>query len=443
MSIKSPPHSQEAEASVLGSMIADSSCIPVVKSVIDSSMFYNSSCRKLFELVSDMSDDNITFDLVSVCSAITPSMKESGVTPYFVSNLVTESLVENYEFHSNIVRDKFLLRNIISKCRGIADASYDSMKDAMSMLTDTHQEIGFLMNTHSEKSDSIDDLVDKTIDSIANSKDSLVSTGFICIDNLCGGMTKGEITIIGGRPSHGKTTLVINMIKACIDQGLKVMVFNREMTNVEMIKKLLVLESERLSYLKIRRGMIGDLNDSAEINKTMDRIKKKYNKDKFQMFDNIQTLEKASVEVQKFQPDIIFDDFIQLIKPKKASKDRRFQIEEIVHTYKWLAKSTNSVAVLVSQLNRGVEYRTGADAKPKMSDLAESGSIEQSAENVIFVYYPFKVSLDESKDSKNKLQLIGSKVRYGVSGTSDVGFDGDKVKIYQSEDHYRKSGYGT
>jgi replicative DNA helicase len=256
-------------------------------------------------------------------------------------------------------------------------------------------------------------------------------------------MTKGEITIIGGRPSHGKTTLVINMIKACVDQGLKVMVFNREMTNVEMIKKLLVLESEKLSYLKIRRGMIGDLNDSAEINNTMDRIKSKYNKDKFQMFDNIQTLEKASVEVQKFQPDIIFDDFIQLIKPKNASKDRRFQIEEIVHTYKWLAKSTNSVAVLVSQLNRGVEYRTGADAKPKMSDLAESGSIEQSAENVIFVYYPFKVSLDENKDSKNKLQLIGSKVRYGVSGTSDVGFDGDKVKIYQSEDHYRKSGYGS
>ena len=101
-------------------------------------------------------------------------------------------------------------------------------------------------------------------------------------------------------------------------------------------------------------------------------------------------------------------------------------------------QSVNAVAVLVSQLNRGVEYRTGADAKPKMSDLAESGSIEQSAENVIFVYYPFKVSLNEEIDSKNKLQLIGSKVRYGVSGTSDVGFDGDKVRIYQSEEHYRR-----
>ncbi|MAH47151.1 hypothetical protein CMI37_15090 [Candidatus Pacearchaeota archaeon] len=442
MSTKLPPHSKEAELSVLGSMIAESSCIPVVKSIIDSSMLYNTSSKKIFELICDMYDDDIAIDLVSVCSALTPSMKESGITSYFISGLTTDAISFNHEYHSNIIRDKYLLRNIIDKSRRIANASYDSMKDAMNMLTDTHQEIGFLMNKHSFKSESIETLVDKTVDNIANSKNNLISTGFLCIDNLCGGMTKGEITIIGGRPSHGKTTLVVNMVKACVDQGLKVMVFNREMTNVEMIKKLLILESGKLSYLKIRRGMIGDLNESTELNKTMDSIKSKYNKDVFQMFDNIQTLEKASVEIQKFKPDIIFDDFIQLIRPKNPSKDRRFQIEEIVHTYKWLSKSVNAVAVLVSQLNRGVEYRTGADAKPKMSDLAESGSIEQSAENVIFVYYPYKVSLNEDKDSKNKLELIGSKVRYGVSGTSDVGFDGDKVKIYQSEDHYRKAGYG-
>jgi len=385
-----------------------------------------------------MHNDKLSIDLVSVCSAITPSMKEDGITPYFISLLTTDVLTSNHEHHSNIIKDKYLLRNIIEKSRKIAEASYDSMKDAMGMLSDTHKEIGVLMNTKTTKAETIENLVDKTADSIANSSKSLISTGFMCIDNLCGGMTRGELTVVGGRPSHGKTTLVINMIKSCIDKGLKVMVFNREMTNVEMIKKLLVLESEKLSYLKVRRGMISDLTDSAELNSTLNLIKKKYNKNVFQMFDDIQTLEGASVEIQKFKPDIIFDDFIQLIRPKNSSKDRRFQIEEIIHTYKWLVKSVDAVAVLVSQLNRGVEYRTGADAKPKMSDLAESGSIEQSAENVIFVYYPFKVSLDENRDSKNKLQLIGSKVRYGVSGTSDVGFDGDKVKIYQSEDHYRK-----
>ena len=442
MSIKLPPHSKEAESSILGSMITEPSCIPVVISIIESSMLYHSSSKKIFDLLCDMHNDSIVIDLVSICSALTPSMKESGITPYYISGLTTDHINSNYEYHSYIVRDKYLLRNIIDKSRRIADASYDSMKDAMGMLTDTHKEIGVLMNRHSVKTECIEELVNKTADSIANSKKNLVSTGFICMDNLCGGMTRGEITIVGGRPSHGKTTLVVNMIKACVDQGLKVIVFNREMTNVEMIKKLIVLESENLSYLKIRRGMIGDLNDSKELNNTMEKIKSKYSKDIFQMFDDIQTMGKASAEIQKFQPDIIFDDFIQLIRPKNSSKDRRFQIEEIVHTYKWLAKSVNAVAVLVSQLNRGIEYRTGLDAKPKMSDLAESGSIEQSAENVIFVYYPFKVSLDENKDSKNKLQLIGSKVRYGVSGTSDVGFDGDKVKIYQSEDHYRKSGYG-
>ena len=438
MSTKLPPHSKEAELSVLGSMIVNPSCISTVVSIVDSTMWYNGSSRKLFNLLCDMYNDKVSIDLVSICSALTPSMKESGITPYFITGLTSEAIHSNYEYHSCIIRDKYLLRNIINKSRLIADASYDSTKDAMNILTDTHKEIGVLMNKHSVKTESIEELVDKTANNIANSKKNLVSTGFICIDNLCGGMTRGELTIIGGRPSHGKTTLVVNMIKACIDQGLKVIVFNREMTNVEMIKKLIVLESEKLSYLKIRRGMIGDLNDGAELNETLNKIKSKYNKKVFKMFDDIQTLEKSSAEIQKFQPDIIFDDFIQLIRPQNSSKDRRFQIEEIVHTYKWLSKSVDAVSVLVSQLNRGVEYRTGADAKPKMSDLAESGSIEQSAENVIFVYYPYKVSLNDAKDSKNKLQLIGSKVRYGVSGTSDVGFDGDKVKIYQSEEHYKK-----
>lgn len=438
MNTKLPPQSKEAENSVLGSMIIEPTCIPMVSSIIDISMLYDENSKKLFKLICDMHKDKIAIDLVSVCSSLTPSMKDSGITPYFISLLTSDVPTSNHEYHSNIIRDKYLLRNIIEKSRKIAEASYDSMKDAMGMLSDTHKEIGVLMNTNSVKAETIEDLVDKTADSIANSSKSLISTGFLCMDNLCGGMTRGELTIVGGRPSHGKTTLVVNMVKACIDKGLKVMVFNREMTNVEMIKKLLVLESGNLSYLKVRRGMIGDLSDSAELNNTLGVIKSKYNKDVFQMFDDIQTLEKASVEIQKFKPDIIFDDFIQLIRPKNPSKDRRFQIEEIIHTYKWLVKSVNAVAVLVSQLNRGVEYRTGADAKPKMSDLAESGSIEQSAENVIFVYYPFKVSLDEQRDSKNKLQLIGSKVRYGVSGTSDVGFDGDKVRIYQSEEHYKR-----
>ena len=113
------------------------------------------------------------------------------------------------------------------------------------------------------------------------------------------------------------------------------------------------------------------------------------------------------------------------------------QLEKLVNSYKWLAKKQSCACVLLSQLNRGLESR--GDGKPKLSDLAESGAIEQVAENVLFVYYDHKVKMNQSKDGANVIELIGSKVRYGTSGSVKLGYDGDKVKMYNSQEEYRSS----
>ena len=249
-------------------------------------------------------------------------------------------------------------------------------------------------------------------------------------------MTKGEITILGGRPGHGKTTTMINMIKSCIEQGLKVMVFNREMTNVEMLKKLIVLESEKLSYLNVRLGLIGDLQTMGEIEAVKSKLEDKYSEDKFAMFDNISNFDECSVQVKKFKPDVIFDDYIQLIDANSHIKERRLQLEKLVNDYKWLVKTQNCVGVLVSQLNRALESR--GDNKPRLSDLAESGAIEQVAENVMFVFYQYKTDVMKYSDGQNIIEVIGSKVRYGTSGSVKLGFNGDKVKLYNSMDELRK-----
>jgi replicative DNA helicase len=149
------------------------------------------------------------------------------------------------------------------------------------------------------------------------------------------------------------------------------------------------------------------------------------------MFDNVRDFAASSSEVKKFKPDIIFDDYIQLIACDSREDQRRLQIEKLVNDYKWLAKETDAVVVLASQLNRMIE-RAGVRGKalmPQLSDLAESGAIEQVAENVFFSYYDYKVRGEAGK-GKNTLTISAGKVRYGDSGDVDLVYEGNRCKIY-------------
>ena len=219
-------------------------------------------------------------------------------------------------------------------------------------------------------------------------------------------------------------------MKNMIDAGYKCIMFNREMSNTEMLKKLVVLESGLLSYSMVRSGGLGDKSSLEEMEKTVEVIKKKYNKDKFLMFDNIVDFGQASSEVKRFNPDVIFDDYIQLIVPDSRIDQRRLQLEKIIHEYKWLAKSSKAAVVLVSQLNRSMETR--GNPVPRLSDLAESGAIEQAAENVFFTYYDYKIFKNKSLErgyGKEIIEIIAGKVRYGETGSVKMDFKGDGVKI--------------
>ena len=149
------------------------------------------------------------------------------------------------------------------------------------------------------------------------------------------------------------------------------------------------------------------------------------------MFDNLKDFSASAAEVKKFKPDVIFDDYIQLIAYKGKEDQRRLQIEKLVNDYKWLAKETNAVVVLASQLNRAIEHRHKSTI-PQLSDLAESGAIEQVAENVFFTYYDYKV-LGEKGKGKNCITISAGKVRYGETGIVDMGYDGNKCKVFNSE----------
>ena len=145
---------------------------------------------------------------------------------------------------------------------------------------------------------------------LVKSGNNIIKFGMPALDLAAGGMTRKEITVLGGRPGHGNTTLIVNIIRSLVEQNNKVMIFNREMSNPEMIRKLIVMEGDNLSYTKIRKG---DLNGSTDLfNEATDRVSNKY-KDKLLMFDDVRTLDEAMVEISRHKPDVIIDDYIQLI----------------------------------------------------------------------------------------------------------------------------------
>ena len=252
------------------------------------------------------------------------------------------------------------------------------------------------------------------------------------IDGLAGGLTRGEITIVGGRPGHGKTTFLVNLLSSLIKGGYKVAMFNRELPNTEVIKKLICIENPNLLYRDVRKGIVNknDKKFIEELKKASQVIAEKYSEDKFIMFDNIRDFPKTASEVKKFKPDVIIDDYIQLVNPVGKEDTRRLQIERICNDYKWLAKENDCSVIIASQLNRYIEARSREAKRPQLSDLAESGAIEQVAENVFFVYYAYKVN--PAMEDKNVIKLVASKVRYGVSKEIDLSYIGDICTIYDN-----------
>ena len=380
-----------------------------------------------------MKRGNQHIDMRTVCSALNDKETKKGLTAYYVTKCTSGAPAKGMcEYYANQIYEKYLLRKVIVHSERIKDKAKSNTSDVYESLNEAHSLYGELLNIRPSKVQDIEDVISDTLISIENKTSKLITTGYDNLDKYSGGLTRGEITIIGGRPGHGKTTVMINMLSKALEKGYKAMFFSRELPNSELMKKIICLESEQLSYGMVRKNIFSD-ESLKLVNQTISGIREKYSKDKFLMFDNLKDFAASSAEAKRFKPDIIFDDYIQLVSCDGHKADRRLQIERLVNDYKWLAKENDCVVVLASQLNRFIERGNtrGKAYEPQLSDLAESGAIEQVAENVFFSYYDYKVQGEAGK-GKNIITLIASKVRYGDSGRSDLGYDGDKCKLYNS-----------
>ena len=428
------PYDVMTENAVLGSVITNSGEYEAVaRYFTDIEVFYLHKAKLLWRKIKQMRRDKQTIDTLTVCMSVTKEDIDGGLTKYYITGCTSETCTKGMtELYANQLYEKYLMRRIIVKADEIKANASNNKKDIYRTISETHSILSEILNIKPSMASDIEDIIAETVDSVKNKTTKLIKTGYDSVDKFSGGLTRGEITIIGGRPGHGKTTVMINMLANVLEQGHKAIFFSRELPNSELVKKIVCLESQQLSYGEVRKNIFSE--DSLRyFNNALAIIRRKYSSDKFLMFDNVRDFASSSGEVKKFKPDIIFDDYIQLIACDSREEQRRLQIEKLVNDYKWLAKETDAVVVLASQLNRFIE-RAGNRGKalmPQLSDLAESGAIEQVAENVFFSYYDYKVQGERGK-GKNIITLLASKVRYGDSGSVDLGYDGNKCKIHNS-----------
>ena len=353
------PSNQEAEIAVLGGILLEGNEVyEKAKSWIkDDEAFYFMRHQIIWQAIGTLYKSNTPIDVVTIHTELKKKDKYdtehvADLNAYFLTGLADGvPTTANVEHYAKDIWYKHIQRLAIKSAQKLYAMSLTDKEDVLDILHKHEKIIEELKESAPSKKVETEDIIDNTIETLKTGS-NLIPFGIEQMDNAAGGMTRSEVTVVGGRPGHGKTTLVINIVKRLLEQGFRVMLFNREMTNVEMMKKILVMEFQEFSYEKIRKAENIE-KEIAEISMKKEALGEKYKN--LIMHDDCKTLADAMKEISREKPDVILDDYLQLIRTDNSNnKDRRFEIEDIMLDYKWICKKINCSAILVSQLNREI-----------------------------------------------------------------------------------------
>ena len=422
-SLKAAPSSKDAEESVLGSILLDGVSVyeKVAAWIRDEDAFYYKDNKLIWKAIKEVYKASEPIDVITIADKVKDMNNGSGMS-YFITGITNEiPTTANAEYHAKIIWERHVQREAAKTANKLYKTSFTDYEELDKTLQEHSRLIDELKDLQPSRKTDIDVISNNTLSNLKNGS-NIIPFGLQQLDYPAGGMTRKEVTVLGGRPGHGKTTLAINIVRSLIAQGFKVMLFNREMSNEEVMKKIIVMESKDIEYTTIRKSEL-DEDQLKEIEDLIVHIDEKYKN--LIMYDNIRKLSEAMLEISRYKPDVVVDDYIQLVQVEDID-ERRFQIESIMHEYKWICKKENCSAILVSQLNREIEKRI--DPKPRLSDFAESGVIEQTAETAIMPFYGW--NFDSESYNRYEMEVIVPKSRYGRVGTYVMGFNGNRCKFY-------------
>ncbi|MEG3765933.1 replicative DNA helicase [Alteromonas sp. 14N.309.X.WAT.G.H12] len=431
--LKVPPHSIEAEQAILGSMLIDPESWDKVAEVVTENDFYNHSHQVIFKVVLDLLGKSQPIDLITVSEALEHrnQLEDAGGFAYLAELAKNTPSSANVTTYAKIVSERAITRELIGVAHEIAEVGYNpegrDSADILDMAESKVFEIAEKRTGENEGPRDVDSVLDKTIKRlealIQTSKEVTgVTTGFTDLDKKTSGLQPSDLIIVAARPSMGKTTFAMNLCEnAMMSEEKPVLVFSLEMPSEQIMMRMLASLS-RVDQTRIRTAQLDD-QEWARVSNTMAMLKEKDNL----FIDDSSGLTPMDVRSrarklarEKGGISLIMVDYLQLMRVPSLSENRTLEIAEISRSLKALAKELEVPVVALSQLNRSLEQR--ADKRPVNSDLRESGSIEQDADLIMFIYRD--EVYHENSEYKGIAEIIIGKQRNGPIGTSRLTFQG-------------------
>jgi replicative DNA helicase len=429
--VKVPPHSIEAEQSVLGGLMLDSRALDEVADRLHENDFYRNEHKLIYRVISRLAEQSTPIDVLTVSEALREmhELEQVGGDVYLFELANNTPSTANITAYAEIVRDRAVLRKLIAAGNDIVDSAFNAQGRSMVELLDGAEQKVFSISEQGSRGSgpiNIKEYLAKTMDKIdtlfhSNNPITGVPTGYHDLDDKTSGLQPSDLVIIAGRPSMGKTTFAMNIAEnVAIKSRLPVLIFSMEMPGESIVMRMLSSLC-KIDQLRIRTGKLSD-EDWPRISSTVSIIS-----DAPVYIDDTAGLSPAEVRARSRrlakeygQLGLIIVDYLQLMQVPGFSENRTAEISEISRSLKGLAKELKVPVIALSQLNRGLEQR--ADKRPIMSDLRESGAIEQDADLIAFIYRD--EVYNENSPEKGVAEIIIAKQRNGPIGKVKLAFMG-------------------
>jgi len=429
---KIPPQNIEAEQSVLGSMLLDKDAIPVVAEILKDEDFYREDHSEIYEAIMDLFDKAEPIDLITVTEQLKSrgTLDKVGGLEYITNMAASVPTTANVKHYASIVEEKSILRKLIRASSEIMDMSYEASDEISIILDNAERSIFDILQKRSAKGfyHLKEILVEafNRLEELYNNKEFItgVPSGFVDLDYKTSGFQNSDLILIAARPSMGKTALALNIAQhAAIYKKVPVAVFSLEMSREQLVNRILCSEA-LIDSQKMRTGNLDD-EDWDKIARTLGPLSEApiYIDDT----PGISVMEiRAKCRRLKLEKNLglIIIDYLQLMQGRGRIENRQQEISEISRSLKILAKEIKVPVIALSQLSRAPETRS--DHRPVLSDLRESGAIEQDADMVIFIYRDDYYNQDT--DKKNIAEIIIAKHRNGSTGTVEMVWLGQYTK---------------
>lgn len=442
--LKIPPHSLEAEQAVLGGLMLDNAAWDQIADKISNKHFYRREHQLIFQAMQTLTQNNKPIDLITVSETLNKMdvEKEMGGFAYLGELAKNTPSAANIAAYADIVHERAVLRELISVGTDISQAAFDPQGRGSAEILDEAERKVFDIaerDVRGQGPESIRSILAHTIDSIEkrfenNNPITGIATGFSDMDKLTAGMQPGDLLIVAGRPSMGKTTFAMNIAEhAAIRSQKSVLVFSMEMPGESLAMRMLS-SLGRIDQNKLRTGKLVE-DDWTRLTSAVSILSEaKLFIDETPALTPIELRARARRIAKEHEPlGLIVIDYLQLMRGQSHTENRTAEISEISRSLKALAKELKVPIIALSQLNRSLEQRP--NKRPVMSDLRESGAIEQDADVIIFIYRD-EVYHEDSPD-KGTAEIIVGKQRNGPIGTVRLTFLGQYTRFenFMTEHH--------